>query len=109
MRNISLLCLFFSTLAFAAEPAKKIVLIAGPLDKSHPPGTHEYEKTVRAFKYCLEHARNVNGLHVEAHFGGWPEKPETLDDADTIVLVASGSDRKETGSPVPRRRRLERH
>jgi type 1 glutamine amidotransferase len=96
MRNLSLVCLFFSTLAFAAEPAKKIVLIAGPLDKSHPPGTHEYEKTVRAFKYCLEHARNVNDLRVEAYFDGWPSKPETLDDADTIVLVASGSDRKET-------------
>ena len=61
MRNLSIACLFLSTFAFAAEPAKKIVLIAGPLDKSHPRGTHEYEKTVRAFKYCLEHAANVKG------------------------------------------------
>src|SRR5437867_2444110 len=39
-----------------AEPARprKVVLIAGPLDKSHPPGTHEYEKTVRLLKHCLD-------------------------------------------------------
>jgi type 1 glutamine amidotransferase len=98
MRTLPFACLFLSTLAFAAEP-KKVVLIAGPLDKSHPPGTHEYEKTVRVLKYCLEHAENVMNLRLEAHFGGWPEKPETLDDADTIVLVASGSDRKETDHP----------
>ena len=53
----------------AAEPSKarKIVLIAGPLDGSHPAGTHEYEKTVRAFKYCLDNASNVTGVRVEAH------------------------------------------
>ena len=63
--------------SFAAEPpkAKKIVLIAGPLDGAHPAGTHEYEKTVRAFKYCLEHASNVTGVRVEAHLQGWPDKP----------------------------------
>lgn len=97
MRTI-IACLLISSLAFAADP-RKVVLIAGPLDKSHPPGTHEYEKTVRLFKHCLEHAENVKSLRVEAYFNGWPEKPESLDDADTIVLVASGSDRKETDHP----------
>lgn len=102
MRLLSLACLCLSATAFAADPphAKKIVLVAGPLDASHPAGTHEYEKTVRAFKYCLENAANVRNVRVEAHLKGWPEKPSTLDDADTIVFVSSGSDRKETDHPL---------
>src|SRR6478609_5023131 len=102
MRRLSLLGLLVSATLFAAEPpkTKKIVLIAGPLDGSPPAGTHDYEKTVRAFKYCLDNASNVTGLRVEAHLGGWPEKPATLDDADTIVIVASGSDRKEADHPL---------
>jgi hypothetical protein len=99
MLRLSLLGLFASAALFAAEP-KKIVLIAGPLDASHPAGTHEYEKTVLAFKYCLEHGANVRGVRVETHFQGWPDDPKTLDSADTIVLVSSGSDRKETDNPL---------
>jgi hypothetical protein len=99
MLRLFLLGLFASAALFAAEP-KKIVLIAGPLDASHPAGTHEYEKTVQAFKYCLEHASNVKGLLVETHLHGWPDDPKTLDSADTIVLVSSGSDRKETDHPL---------
>src|SRR5215207_6878740 len=97
MRRLSLLGLLLSAALVAAQPAKakKVVLIAGPLDAGHPAGTHEYEKTVRAFKFCLDNASNVKGLRVEAHLKGWPDKPKTLDDADTIVLVSSGSeDRK---------------
>src|SRR6476619_113756 len=101
MRRLSLLGLLVSAALVAAEPrAKKIVLIAGPLDGSHPAGTHEYEKTVRAFKYCLDNASNVTGIRVEAHLKGWPDKPKALDDADTIVLVSSGSDRKESDHPL---------
>jgi type 1 glutamine amidotransferase len=99
MLRLSLLGLVASTALFAAEP-KKIVLIAGPLDASHPAGTHEYEKTVQAFKYCLEHASNVKGVRVEAHLQGWPDDPKTLDGADTIVLISSGSDRKESDHPL---------
>ncbi|HJT76386.1 MAG TPA: ThuA domain-containing protein, partial [Gemmataceae bacterium] len=86
----------------AAEPARprKVVLIAGPLDKSHPPGTHEYEKSVRLLKYCLDTSPNVKGLRTEAHLGGWPADPRTLNDADTIVLIASGSDRRELDHPL---------
>ena len=101
MRTLTLI-LVLASFAFAAEPAKtkKIVLIAGPLDGGHPAGTHEYEMTVRAFKHCLDNASNVKGIKVEAHLKGWPEKPATLDDADTIVVVASGSDRKESDHPL---------
>jgi type 1 glutamine amidotransferase len=101
MRILSLALFLFASFAFSAEPmrTKKVVLIAGPLDGGHPAGTHEYEKTVRMFKHCLDNASNVKGLRVEAHLRGWPEKASTLDDADTIVLVASGSDRKLTDHP----------
>jgi hypothetical protein len=83
-----------------AKRPRKVVLIAGPLDKSHPPGTHEYEKSVRLLKHCLDHSPNVKGVRAEAHLGGWPRDPRTLDDADTIVLVSSGSDRRERDHPL---------
>jgi len=35
----------------AADPPKKVVLIAGA--KSHGPGEHEYEKGVRLLAHCL--------------------------------------------------------
>ncbi|MFY9341309.1 MAG: ThuA domain-containing protein [Planctomycetota bacterium] len=100
--RLSLVCLFLSAVAFAADPPKtrKVVLIAGPLDGGHPAGTHEYEKTVRAFKHCLDNATNVKGVRVEAHLAGWPDRPGTLDDADTIVLVSSGSDRRAADHPL---------
>src|SRR5688572_26383034 len=55
----------------AADDAKKIVLIAGPLD-SHPKDTHEYERSVILLKHCLETAANLPKMRVEAHFNGWP-------------------------------------
>jgi type 1 glutamine amidotransferase len=76
------------------ELPRKVVLLAGPLDKSHPKGTHEYEKTGNLLKHCLDRSQNLKGVRCEVHLGGWPKDPRTLDDADTIVLVASGSDRR---------------
>ncbi len=83
-----------------ADRPRKVVLIAGPLDRSHPPGTHEYEKSVRLLAHCLDHAPNLHGVRTEVHLGGWPDDPRTLDDADSIVLVASGSDRREEDHPL---------
>lgn len=81
----------------AAE--KKIVLIAGPIT-GHPKQAHEYEKNVILIKHMLDTCPNVSGLRVEAHFRGWPKDPKTLDDADTIVLISDGSDRKLTDHPL---------
>ncbi|WP_162136303.1 ThuA domain-containing protein [Zavarzinella formosa] len=103
MRTLfSLLLLLIAGSLPAAEPvkAKKIVLIAGPMDGSHPAGTHEYEKTVRLFKHCLDSAANVKNIRTEAHLRGWPDRPATLDDADTIVFVSSGSDRNAKDHPL---------
>lgn len=102
MRTLLCLLLCFSGVLSAAEPvkAKKIVLIAGPMDGGHPAGTHEYEKTVKVFKHCLDSAGNLKNIRTEAHLKGWPDRPSTLDDADTIVFVSSGSDRNASDHPL---------
>src|SRR5262245_30439227 len=71
---------------------KKIVLIADHPD-GHAAGTHEYAKGVRLLKHCLDTSANVRGIRTEAHFGGWPEDPRTLEDADSILLYTTGSDK----------------
>jgi putative heme-binding domain-containing protein len=106
MRRLSLLLIgsILTSAGFARADdlpgrPRKVVLIAGPLDKSHPPGTHEYEKSVRLLQHCLDTSSNLKGIRSELHVGGWPADARTLDDADTIVLVASGSDRKVEDHP----------
>lgn len=87
--------------AWAQEslPRKSIVLIAGALD-SHPPKTHEYEKSVRLLQHCLETSPNLPALRAEAVFNGWPADEAVLDAADAIVFVTAGSDRAEADHPL---------
>lgn len=79
-------------LSFAAEPAppRKIVLIAGK--KSHGPGAHDYERTMRLFKVMLDNSNVADRVRVEVHENGWPAGEATLDDADTIVFYSDGRD-----------------
>jgi type 1 glutamine amidotransferase len=91
----------FALCATAGDaPRKKIVLIAGEPDASHPAGTHEYGKSAQLLKQALEASPNVAGLKAETHLHGWPKNPATLDTADTIVLIASGSDRNWQDHPL---------
>ncbi|MCI0744794.1 MAG: ThuA domain-containing protein [Verrucomicrobia subdivision 3 bacterium] len=93
-------CTFASAaLPVAAAAAKKIVLIAGGLDE-HPENTHEYEKNIILLKDCLDTSPNLTGLRTEVYFSGWPEDPRALDDADTIFITSSGSDRRESDHPL---------
>ncbi|MBW3596357.1 MAG: ThuA domain-containing protein [Planctomycetes bacterium] len=86
--------------ASAEAPAtKKVVLIAGPIT-GHPKHAHEYEKSVILLKHLLDTSPNLSGVTVEAHFRGWPDNPATLDDADTIVLISDGADRREQDHPL---------
>ncbi len=78
---------------------KKIVLIAGTVDRGHLKGTHEYQKTVLLLAQQLRPIGDATGFDVEVHFDGWPDQPATLDNADTIVLVSNGGDRRETDHP----------
>lgn len=87
-------------LAPAADPApraKKIVLLAGPLD-SHPKDTHEYERNIVLLKHVLDGA--LKDAKVEVHFDGWPADPATLDDADTIFITGGGCDRRLEDHPL---------
>ncbi len=85
--------------AVGAEPAsrpvqkqgtKKIVMIAGPT--RHPRGTHEHDKGLALLKKCLETSPNAHNLRIEVHSNNWPASPQTLDDADTIVMFNEGWD-----------------
>ncbi|MBI3854509.1 MAG: hypothetical protein HY293_02330, partial [Planctomycetes bacterium] len=88
-------------LAPAAPPerAKKIVLIAGPLD-SHPKDSHEYERNIILLKHCIDASPSFASARVEVHFNGWPADPATLDDADTIFMTSGGCDRKLEDHPL---------
>jgi type 1 glutamine amidotransferase len=83
-----------------AFPPRRVVLIAGPLDKSHPRGTHEYEESVKLLKRCLDSSPNLDGLHTDVVLGGWPRDDRLLDRADTIVLISSGADRNPQDHPL---------
>ena len=93
-----LLLLWFANADDGWAKPRNIVLIAGK--KSHQPGEHEYEKTVRLLKALLDRAPNLKNIRTEIHFNGWPARPETLDDADTIVTISDGQDGN-LYSPVP--------
>ncbi len=95
------MCLALGASAERQEASpRKIVLIAGQLDANHPKGTHEYEKSVQLLKHCLETSPNLKGVQVEEHYNGWPKDDSTLNDAHTIVLISSGSDRNEKDHPL---------
>src|SRR6185436_8820462 len=79
--------------------ARKIVLIAGPLD-THPRDSHEYEKNIILLRHCLETSPDLPGVTVETWFTGWPTNADALDDADTIFLTSGGSDRQERDHPL---------
>ncbi|MDD5199163.1 MAG: ThuA domain-containing protein [Terrimicrobiaceae bacterium] len=76
---------------------KKIILLAG--EKSHDPGFHEYEKDLTLLETCLEQSSLRDQLACELHTNGWPERVETLETADTIVLFSDGSDYEEKRHP----------
>jgi len=84
--------------AQAAEDPTKIVFLVGA--KSHGPGVHEYIKTARLLKILLDEAALNADLYTELHYNGWPQDPQTLDDADLIVTISDGQD-GEIFSPVP--------
>jgi type 1 glutamine amidotransferase len=69
----------------------KIVFLAGPKDHGAP-GRHEYEKDLRELAWLLEHATNLEHLHIETdvYVGKAPRDLSLLEDADLIVLHSSG-------------------
>lgn len=74
-----------ATVAQAAEPAKKIVLVAGT--PSHGSGEHEFNAGVLLLKSCLDRVPDVK---CEAYHGGWPKDADALATADSILLYMDG-------------------
>ncbi len=70
------------------DEIKKIILLAGP--KSHPPGFHEYLKTVRLIKVALDNS-NVSNLETIV-LNGWPEDTSVFKGADLVVTISDGYD-----------------
>jgi type 1 glutamine amidotransferase len=93
----------FSSDLHSEEPAttrRKIVLLAGSRDDSHPPGTNEYETSLATLQNLLENSSLGSRMQVELHVDGWPRDVAALEDADTIVLFSSGSAQDENDHPL---------
>jgi type 1 glutamine amidotransferase len=69
----------------------KVVFLAGPKDHGAP-GRHEYEKDLRELAWMLENAANLQNLNIETEVfvGRAPRDLSLLEDADLLVLHASG-------------------
>lgn len=102
---VSCLCLAVLAVASdAAEPSpaapRQILLVAGAPD-GHPPGTHEYAKSVLLLR---DHLAGLPGASeafvVETAGNGWPDDPAAIERADAIALFTSGSDRREQDHPL---------
>lgn len=91
-----------------SDATTEIHLIAGKLDEGHPAEAHRYAKDVRLLTKWLNKAENLQNVKATAHFDGWPSDPAALDEADTVVLISSGADRKRTQHPLLRGDRLDK-
>jgi len=85
-------------------PVKKIALLAGK--KSHGPGEHEYEKSLKLLRGLLQTSPGIAAIDVDVHTAGWPVHDEDLDDVDTIVLFSDGADHGESHHPILKPERL---
>ena len=99
MRLLALALILAFVPAGQPDRAKKIVLIAGPLD-SHPKDSHEYERNIILLKHCIDASPSFKGARVDVHFNGWPADPAALDDADTIFITSGGCDRRLEDHPL---------
>lgn len=74
----------------------KIAMIAGK--KSHGPGEHEYEKSLKLLQQQFE--KTFEFIDAQVFIEGWPFDQEKLLDADTIVLFTDGADHDEKNDPL---------
>jgi quercetin dioxygenase-like cupin family protein/type 1 glutamine amidotransferase len=85
--TMSALLLFAS--AWAADPAKEVVLIGGP--KSHGPGEHDFANGVRVMEALIAQSSAAASLRVVPFPDGWPASESALDNAATLVLYFDGA------------------
>lgn len=85
--GVGLALLLAVTGAFAAEPPRHILFIAGA--KSHDAGAHEFPKGVE----LLAEAVNRAGVPLTAEYSlGWPADDATVTRAAVVVLYSDGLD-----------------
>lgn len=72
-------------LLLAAEPPKRLVIVAGR--PSHPPRMHEFNAGTQLLAKCLKDCPLVQ---VEVVKNGWPEDESIFDKADGIVFYMDG-------------------
>lgn len=90
----------------AEEPAKSIVILAGP--SQHPPGTHEAAATARLLEYCVEHAENVPAARAEV-LEAWPSDDRRLAEAAVIVFTGDIFPLQRLPDPAKTQAALARH
>ena len=78
---------------------KNILIIAGPIT-GHGKNAHEYEKSAILLKHLLDRSDNVDQLNVSVVFNGWPDDLRLLTEANTIVMISDGGDRRESDHPL---------
>jgi hypothetical protein len=81
----------------AAEPKKKLVLIAG--SPSHGPLEHEFNAGTTLLHKCLE---SVKGLELSLNLSGWPKDEKVFEGAAGVLIYADGGN----GHPAVRGKNL---
>jgi type 1 glutamine amidotransferase len=85
MRSFLLSVTIVAMTFFSRGADKRIVFIAGP--PSHGPGQHEHRAGCLLLKSCLD---KVPGITSVVYSNGWPQDPNALAGADSIVLYMDG-------------------
>jgi len=83
----------------AAALPRRILLVAGTVDGSHPPGTHDHVKAFTALQRFLENSTIGSRVSVRLVTDGWSADLSDLRASDTIVLYSNGADRRELDHP----------
>lgn len=99
--GVTLVAALSGTLLTAAEPPKRLVIVAGK--QSHPPRMHEFNAGSQLLAKCLQDSPLVT---VEVVKNGWPEDEAIFDKADGIVFYMDGGGGHELVKENGRRMKL---
>ncbi len=98
---LALVALLSASLLTAADPPKRLVIVAGK--QSHPPRMHEFNAGSQLLAKCLKDCPLVT---VEVVKNGWPEDETIFDKADGIVFYMDGGGGHELVKENGRRMKL---
>ena len=97
------LCVAMLAAACDRAPPRRVLLIGGA--DSEAAGRHDYPDGVRALQALLQDDPALRGrIEVIAYPDGWPEDPQALADANTLVLYFDGLDKHPLRDPARRAR-----